>query len=117
MCSIEPGMDRYTEVAETAGTDIQVRGSCRIDCVSIADSEGVGMIRLGTTVLAEARAEWIARQIRQLPITVATENMAFIIDLVIYARNIFVAIPPQPSRLYEVADYLMVFGWIREQTQ
>jgi len=54
------------------------------------------VIRLGTTVLAEARAEWIARQIRQLPITVAAENMAFIIDLVIYARNIFVAIPASP---------------------
>src|SRR5439155_23000989 len=25
LCHIEPGIDRYTEVAETAGTDIQVR--------------------------------------------------------------------------------------------
>ena len=74
------------------------------------------MIRLGTTVLAEARTEWIARQIRQLPITVAAENMAFIIDLVIYARNIFVAIPAQPGRLYEVVLCQGV-GWIRKQTQ
>src|SRR5258705_9634454 len=68
--NVEPGIDGYTEVAETAGADIQVRGSCRIDCISIANSKGVGVIRLGATVLAKARAEWVARQIRQLPITV-----------------------------------------------
>jgi len=46
----------------------------------------------------------------------SAENMAFIIDLVIYARNIFVAIPAQPGRLYEVVLCQGV-GWIRKQTQ
>jgi len=46
-------------------------------------------------------------------ITVAAENMAFIIDLVIYARNIFVAIPAS-RRLYEVVLCQGV-GWIRNK--
>src|SRR6266851_1822792 len=117
LCNIEPGIDRYTEVAETAGADIQVRDGCWINCVIVADRKGVGVIRLGATILADARAEWVARQIRQLPITVAAKNMAFTVDLVIYAGNVFVAIPAQPGRLYEVVDYLCVVGWIRKQTQ
>src|SRR6266849_7228329 len=43
--------------------------------------------------------------------------MAFTVDLVIYAGNVFVAIPAQPGRLYEVVDHLSVVGWIRKQTQ
>src|SRR6266850_337301 len=115
--NVEAGIDRHTEVAKTAAADIQVRDGRRINCVIVADCKGVGVIRLGATVLAKARAEWVARQIRQLPITVAAKNMAFTVDLVIYAGNVFVAIPAQPGRLYEVVDYLSVVGWIRKQTK
>src|SRR6266436_9658205 len=114
---VEAGIDRHTEVAKTAGADIQVRDGCRIDCIIVADRKGVGVIRLCAAVLADARAKWVARQVLQLPITVAAKDTAFIVDCVVYAGNVFVAIPAQPGRLCEVVDYLSVIGWHRKQTQ
>src|SRR5437867_3807091 len=76
----------------------------------------MGVIRLGTAILAEARAERISWEVCQLPITVPTKDTAFIADLVVYAGNVFVAITAQPGRLYEVVDARAV-GWIRNQTQ
>src|SRR6266849_9085780 len=102
--NVEPGIDGYAEVAEAAGADIQVRDGCWINSVAVADRKGVGVIRLGATVLAKARAEWVARQIRQLPITVPAKDTAFIVNNIVYAGNVFVAIPAQPGRLYEVVD-------------
>jgi len=74
------------------------------------------VIRLGTAVLAEPRAERVSRQVCQLPITVAAKDAARTTDNVVYAGNVFVAIPPARSP-YEVVDYLSVVGWIRKQTQ
>ena len=74
------------------------------------------MIRLGTAILAEARAEGIARQVRQLPITVAAKDTAFIVDIVIHSGDVFVAIPAQTGCLYEIV-YGRAVGWIRNQTQ
>src|SRR6266478_2736930 len=79
---VEPGIDRYTEVAETAGAYIQVRDGCRINCVIVADRKGVGVIRLGASALARARAQCRPRQILHPPITLACKNMAFTGDLV-----------------------------------
>src|SRR5713226_6269394 len=62
--NVEPGIDRYTEVAETAGADIQVHRSCWSQAVVVTDRQGMRVIRLGTAILAEARAEWVARQVR-----------------------------------------------------
>src|SRR5206468_11835824 len=82
----------------------------------VTDRQGMGVIRLGTAILAEARAERISWEVCQLPITVPTKDTAFIADLVVYAGNVFVAITAQPGRLYEVVDARAV-GWIRNQTQ
>src|SRR5713101_2370487 len=44
LCNVEAGIDRHTEVAETAGADIQVRDGRRNNCVIVADCKGVGVI-------------------------------------------------------------------------
>src|SRR6266705_687713 len=76
----------------------------------------MGVIGLGTAILAEARAERISRQVCQLPITVAAKDAAFIVNNVVYAGNVFVAITAQTGCLYEVVACRAV-GWIRNQTQ
>src|SRR6266852_1093883 len=103
--NVEPGILRCTEVAETAGADIHARLDCWTHCVIVVDRKGVGVIRLGAAVLADARAEWVARQIRQLPITVPAKDTAFIVNNIVYAGNVLVAIPAQPGGLYEVVEY------------
>src|SRR6266571_3849093 len=95
---------RCTEVAETAGADIHARDDCWTHCITVVYRKSIAVIRLGTAVLADARAEWVARQIRQLPITVPAKYTAFIVNNIVYAGNVFVAIPAQPGRLYEVVD-------------
>src|SRR5260370_41500069 len=67
--------------------------------------------------MAKTRYEWITRQVHQLPKTLAAKKIASTVNLVIHAGNVFVGIPAQPGRLYEVVDYLSVVGWIRKQTQ
>src|SRR6266566_5396386 len=76
----------------------------------------MGVIGLGTAILAETCAERISRQVCQLPITVAAKQPAFIINNVVYTGNVFVAITAQTGCLYEVVACRAV-GWIRNQTQ
>src|SRR5215472_3121698 len=74
--NIEPGIDRYAEVAKTASADVDVHRRCRSQRVIVTDGKGVGVIRLSAAILAQARAERIAWQVFQPPITVAAKNTA-----------------------------------------